>query len=144
MCLFWFSQKMCRLGASSREDGLWMFILEKKLRWMPGTWALWMRKSWCRCTHVHVVPVDAVTSLHSGTPILCTRPMDRWIHFRTHSSTSRPISLMYLLYSTGVWPPWFHGFMKACQQEQNYNGEIGLHTNSNFKLSKIGEEKWFL
>ena len=33
-----------------------------------------------------------------------------------------------------VWPPWVHEFMKACQQDQNYNVEIGLQTNSNFKL----------
>ena len=33
-----------------------------------------------QCTHVHVVSVDAVdavTFLLSGTPILCTRPVDR-------------------------------------------------------------------
>ena len=75
-------------AASSWKMDCKCLSLGKKLCWMPGTWALWMRKSWCWCTHVHVVPVDAVTFLHSGTPILCTRPVDRWIHFRTHSSTS--------------------------------------------------------
>ena len=36
--------------------------------------------------------------------------------------------------STGVWPPWFREFTKACQQAQNYDGELWLHKNSNFKL----------
>ena len=35
---------------------------------------------------------------------------------------------------TGVWPPWFRRFMKACQQNQNYNGEIWLHVNSKLEL----------
>ena len=35
---------------------------------------------------------------------------------------------------TAVKPPWSREFMKPAWQDQNYNGEIRLHTNSNFKL----------
>ena len=35
---------------------------------------------------------------------------------------------------TGVWPHWYRHFMKSVLQDQNYNGEIWLHTYSNFKL----------
>ena len=35
---------------------------------------------------------------------------------------------------TGVWPHWYRHFMKSVLQDQNYNGEIWLHTNLNFKL----------
>ena len=35
---------------------------------------------------------------------------------------------------TSFWPHWYREFMKPVEQDQNYNGEIRLHTNSNFKL----------
>ena len=35
---------------------------------------------------------------------------------------------------TGVWHPCFREFMKGCQQDQIYNGEIWPHTNSNLNL----------
>ena len=31
---------------------------------------------------------------------------------------------------TAVWLHWFEAFLKARQQAQNYNGEIGLHMKS--------------
>ena len=33
---------------------------------------------------------------------------------------------------------------RASQQAQNYNGEIGLNTNSNFKLLQLREKKCLL
>ena len=42
---------------------------------------------------------------------------------------------------TAVWLHWFQAFLKARQQAQNYNREIGLYTNSNFKLLYLWEGK---
>ena len=44
---------------------------------------------------------------------------------------------------TASWLNWFQAFKAACQQAQNYNGEIGLSANFNFKLLYRQEGKYF-
>ena len=45
---------------------------------------------------------------------------------------------------TAVWLHWFEAFLKARQQAQNYNGEIGLHVKSKINMLHLREGKGFL
>ena len=50
-------------------------------------------------------------------------------------------------YGTMSWLLWFQAFLKACQQAQNYNGEIGLrfflHSSYFAPLTKMGKQKFW-
>ena len=43
--------------------------------------------------------------------------------------------------TTRVWPHWYREWMKHVFQDQNYNGEVRLHLDSNFRLLKVCKEK---
>ena len=54
---------------------------------------------------------------------------------------SSSTSWLYIC-DTAVWPPHqFEAFSEACQQAQNYDGEIGLHSKSNSSRMYFREEE---
>ena len=132
----WFSQKMCLLfGASSWEDGLRMFIFGKNCAGCMVRELYGWRRVDAGALMFILFQLMQLTFFTVGHP---SSAQGLWIGEFTFGRIHLlvlPIYLTYLLYSSGVRPPWFHEFMKARQQDQNFNGEIGLHTNSNFKLS---------
>ena len=83
--------------------------------------------------HYILVVVDTMSS--SDNPFWRNKrtstimaPSSAWNLARCHE-----LALITRLF-TGVLPHGYREFMKGFQQDQNINGEIWFHTNSNFKL----------